>query len=442
MSSSPDTTPIRRKPFHGTCDIAGEEVALVTRVLESRNWSSFKGGTEGWDVRTCLAIPSAEAATHGETAIRFLGGRFVRDLEAEVARDTGTRFAISANSATSALVMALGAINIEPGDEVLVPCLSFNASATAILVFNAFPVFCEVKPDTLCIDPVDLEAKITQRTRAIMVVHFAGNTADMDAIMAIAQRHKLRVIEDCAQAPGVRYRGRAVGSIGDAGVFSYTETKNITCGEGGMVVTDDTRIAGKCRLIRNHGEGVTDVDWPDEDLANVIGMNFRLTELQAAVALPQNRALAERNRIRNANWRRLVDGLADHAAELAPFRLEDGAEFACHVMYWSWRPTKPGHPDRAELIKRMGRLGVPVGVAYGRLMHENPLYVRRIAYGKNGYPWNGEKPTNVALSTYGTGACPRTEALNKTLVSFRFINPPNGERDMDDVVAAFRRVLD
>jgi perosamine synthetase len=337
--------------------------------------------------------------------------------------------------------MALGAIGIEPGDEVLVPCLSFNASATAILFYNAFPVFCEVKPDTLCIDPDDIESKITGKTKAIMVVHFAGNTADMDRIQEIARRHGLKVIEDCAQAPGVSYRGAAVGSIGDAGIFSYTETKNITCGEGGMVVTNDPAVARKCRLIRNHGEGITDVAWSDDELANVIGMNFRLTELQAAVALPQNRALAERNRLRNENWRRLLDGLGDLSSELVPFRVEPGAGFACHVMYWSWRPAGAARPDRATLIRRLGELGIPVGVAYGRLMHENPLYVRRIAYGKNGYPWNGEKPTNVALSTYGTGACPRTEALNSTLISFRFVNPPNTVADMDDVVAAFRAVL-
>jgi perosamine synthetase len=433
--------PIRIKPFEPTCFISGNEIELVTECLTSRNWSSFKGGTEGWKLEDCIKMPSVRAATYGGTEIRFLGGKFVRQLEADVARASGVEFAVSANSATSALVMAVGALDIEPGDEIIVPCLSFNASATAILFYNAIPVFCEIKTDTLCIDPADLEKKITPRTKAIMVVHFAGNTCDMDAIMSIAKRHGLKVIEDCAQSPGVAYKGRAVGSIGDAGVFSYTETKNISCGEGGMLITNDPRAAMKARLIRNHGEGVTEGEWSDDDLANIVGMNFRLTEIQAAVAVPQFESLTGRNAIRNENWRRLVDGLSSYADELTPFRVEDGAQFVCHVMYWRWRPRRPGRPDRAALIAALRELGIPVGVAYGRLMHENPLYTNRVAYGRNGYPWNAYPVSEQAFASYGTGACPRTEALNRELISFRFVNPPNSIRDMDDVVAAFCRVL-
>lgn len=433
--------PTRIKPFESTCFISGNEIELVTECLESRNWSSFKGGTEGWKLEDCVTMSSADAAAYGPTEIRFLGGKFVRQLEAEVARATGTKFAVSANSATSALVMALGALDIEPGDEIVVPCLSFNASATAILFYNAIPVFCEVKPDTLCIDPADLEKKVTERTKAIMVVHFAGNTCDMDAIMAIANRRGLKVIEDCAQAPGVGYKGRSVGSIGDAGVFSYTETKNITCGEGGMLITNDARVAKKARLIRNHGEGVTGDDWAEDDLANIVGMNFRLTEIQAAVAVPQFQSLAERNRIRNENWQYLVDNLAQYADELVPFQVERGADFACHILYWRWQPKRPGRPDRAGLLASMRELGIPLGTAYGRLMHENPLYTKKVAYGRHGFPWNSYPVSDVALASYGTGACPVTEALNQQLVSFKFVNPPNGIADMRDVVAAFCRVL-
>jgi dTDP-4-amino-4,6-dideoxygalactose transaminase len=263
----------------------------------------------------------------------------------------------------------------------------------------------------------------------------------MDAIMAIARRHNLKVIEDCAQAPGVGYKGKAAGSIGNAGVFSYTETKNITCGEGGMLVTDDPSVAKKARLIRNHGEGVTDESWSSEELANIVGMNFRLTEIQAAVALPQLADLPQRNHMRNENWRRLIEGLSPYADELRPFKVEEGADFACHVMYWSWVPVKRGRPDRATLIQAMNAEGIPLGVAYGRLMHENPLYTRRIAYGNGGYPWNAYPVSSAALATYGTGGCPLTEALNATLISFKFVNPPNTIADMDDVVAAFHRVL-
>lgn len=433
--------PRRTKPYHATCHLAGNEIELVTECLKSQNWSSFKGGTEGWDIHECATMTSAQALSYGATEIRFLGGRFVRALEAEVAAQTRTKFAISANSATSALVMALSAINLGPGDEVLMPCLSFNASATAVLFSNAVPVFCEVKADTLCIDPLDVARKITQRTRAIMVVHFAGNTADMDAIMAIAEENGLKVIEDCAQSPGVSYRGKPVGSIGDAGIFSYTETKNISCGEGGMVVTNDKNIAFKCRLIRNHGEGVTSSDWPEDDLVNVVGMNFRLTELQAAVAIPQVRALSSRNLVRNQNHQRLIEGLSRYADELIPYTIEDGADFACHVMYWRWEPRSANRPTRQELIQAICKEGVPIGVAYNRLMHENPLYERRIAWGNKGCPWTCRAIPEAVFKTYGRGACPVSENLNDKLISFRFVNPPNGLDDMDDVVAAFVKVL-
>ena len=433
-------TPIRTKAFQPTCFISGNEIELVTECLKSHNWSSFKGGTEGWDLEECATMPSARAAQFGPTEIRFLGGRYVRQLESEVATATHTEFAVSANSATSALVMALGALDIEPGDEVLVPYLSFNASATAILFYNAVPVFCEIKLDTLCLDPNDLEAKITRRTKAIMVVHFGGNATNMDAVMAIAKKHDLKVIEDCAQSPGVAYNGKPVGGIGDAGIFSFTETKNISCGEGGMLITNNARIAMKARLIRNHGEGLTEDDWPDQDLCNIIGMNFRLTELQAAVAIPQYRSLGERNAIRNENWSRLLGGLAGYGNELWPIKIEPGTEHACHIAYWHWRP-KTGHPDRETLIAAMRAAGIPLGVAYRRLMHENPIYTRQIAYGTRGCPWACHPPSDVASATYGTGACPKSEAVNAALVSFKFVNPPNTVADMDDVVAAFRQVI-
>ena len=141
-----------------------------------------------------------------------------------------------------------------PGDEVLVPSMSFNATATAILAYNAIPIFCEVKDDTFCIDPDDIIKKLTERTKAIMVVHLGGNGADMDNVVEIAKRNNLFIIEDCAQAPGVKYKNKLLGTLGDVSVFSLTETKNISCGEGGLLITDNKKVAMKSRLIRNHGE--------------------------------------------------------------------------------------------------------------------------------------------------------------------------------------------
>lgn len=395
--------PVRTRPFAPPCFAGGRERELLLDALDSAQWSGFRAGIDGRDAREVCAIPSADARDLEPAAVRFLGGRYVRLLEALFAERTGRRYAVACNSATSALVMAAGAIGIQPGDEVLVPCMSFHATATAVLPFGGVPVFVEVDPATLCIDPADAEAKITSRTRAIVPVHLGGIPAAMDAVLDLARRHGLKVIEDCAQALGARYRGRDVGGIGDAGVFSLTETKSITCGEGGVVVTDDPSITVKCRLIRNHGEGTADESWSDAELRNVVGMNFRLTELQAAVAVAQLEQLDERNRIRNENARFLIERLP-----FVPQRVDPGSEPAYFVLKFRDR-------DRDRLVRALAAEGIPAVAGYPRLLHQMPLFA---AY----------------------GACPRSVEVNRELFWFSFIHPPNTTGDMGDVVRAVRKV--
>lgn len=392
--------PVRTRPFAPNCHIGGRERELLLDALESCSWSGFRAGTDGRDARELCAIPSADAR---DLDLVYLGGRYVRMLEAMFAERMRTTFAIACNSATSGLMLALGALELAPGDEVLVPCMSFHATATTIVASGARPVFVEVDPDTLCIDPIDAASKITPRTRAIMVVHLGGMLASMDAIVDLARRHRLKIIEDCAQALGAKHRGRYAGAIGDAGVYSLTETKNITCGEGGVVVTNDARIAMRCRLLRNHGEAHVD---------DVLGMNYRLTELQAAVAVAQFEQLDERNRIRNENARHIIDGLR-RFPRFTPQRLEEGCEPACYMLKFRYRGA------RDELVRRLHAEGIPVIPGYERLLHENPIHIRR----------------------FGATSLPRSEAINRELLWFPFINPPNTRDDMDDAVRAIEKVL-
>jgi dTDP-4-amino-4,6-dideoxygalactose transaminase/ectoine hydroxylase-related dioxygenase (phytanoyl-CoA dioxygenase family) len=376
--------PIRTRPFAGPCHIAGRERELVLEVLESGEWSGFR------------AVSDVDNP-------RFLGGRRVRELEARFAERAETRFAVACNSATSALIMALGAVGIRPGDEVLVPPMTFTATATAPLVWGARPVFVDVDERTHCMDPIDAARKITPRTRAMIPVHLAGNSADMDALRALARTHSLRVIEDAAQALGVRYRGRAVGSIGDAGVFSLTEMKTITCGEGGILVTDDPSIAQKARLIRNHGETVDDI----------IGFNFRLTEIQAAVALAQLDALDERLARRHQNALYLMDRLRRVAGLLPPL-VTEGADPKWYILKWLWR----GQPSRDVIARRLADEGIPITPGYPRLLHQLPLHTNR----------------------FGAASCPVAERINGEMLWFGAINAPNTLTDMDDVVRAFEKV--
>ena len=219
-----------------------------------------------------------------------------------------------------------------------------------------------------------------------MVVHLGGNIADMDSIMNIAKKYNLKVIEDSAQAPLLKYKNKLAGTIGDVGIFSFTETKNITCGEGGMLVTNNPDIAFKARLIRNHGEGVAKDSWSDRQLVNLIGMNFRLTEFQAAVAIPQLEDLENRNNKRIENYEFLKENLSKYDFLLHP-SIENGAEYAPYIVKWKYIQNDNDMPSRDMIVKALNAEGIPVTGGYGRLMYENPIFSRKIAYGLKGYPF-------------------------------------------------------
>ena len=219
-------------------------------------------------------------------------GARVEEFEAVFARYVGARHAVATSSCTSALHMALVAIGIGEGDEVLVPAFTFVATANAVEYCRARPVFVDIDLDTFNLDPADLEARITPRTRAIIPVHLFGLAASMTAVLELAQRHGLRVIEDAACAVGTLYRGRHVGAFGAAGCFSFHPRKVITTGEGGMLVTDDASLADRARSLRNHAAAVSDLERHAANGTRLpsfreIGFNYRMTDLQAAIGLAQ-----------------------------------------------------------------------------------------------------------------------------------------------------------
>lgn len=409
------------------------ERRLINEVLDRGEISRFMGSpTPGID--DVLVMPSVEAENYSPQYFTFLGGRMIRRFEADAARYFGVKYIVSANSATSCLSMALAASGVGPGDEVITTCMSFNATAMSILMFNSIPVFVDVSPKNFCLDPVEVEKAITPRTKAILVVHLLGIPADMDAIMAIAERHGLVVIEDCAQAPGTKIGGRYVGTIGHAGIFSLQETKNFQTGEGGLLATNDPAIARKARLIRNHGESVPDDTWSDEDLVNVVGFNFRMTELTAAFGVAQMAKLPENNRIRAENTRYLTKALSGLPGLLTvPF----DAEWVPHIMPMLYDAEKTG-VSRSLVLRALREEGVPVGSGYVRLMGENPLFTRRVAYGRTGCPWTcaGEGYIPPIFP------CPIAKnLLHDRFIWFYHINRPNGPAEMAQIAEAFHKVF-
>jgi dTDP-4-amino-4,6-dideoxygalactose transaminase len=208
---------------------------------------------------------------------RFILGPNVSALEQEIAEYLGVKHAIGVASGTDALVIALRAAGVEPGDEVIVPAFSFFATAGTVMTIGARPVFVDINPDTYLIDTAAIEAAITPRTKAIIPVHLYGQPADMDELMAIAQKHGLKVIEDNAQAIGAVYKGKKTAAIGDIGCLSFFPSKNLGAyGDGGMVTTNDDRMAEKVRMLRVHG-------WKKKYFPEMLGYNSRLDEMQAAI---------------------------------------------------------------------------------------------------------------------------------------------------------------
>ena len=321
------------------------------------------------------------------------------------------------------------------------PAISYTATASAVLLFNSIPVFADVDPDSFCIDPAAIERAITPRTRAIMPVHLTGNVADMDAILATARRHKLVVIEDAAQAIGASWNGRKAGTLGNAGVFSFQQSKNIMTGEGGMIVTDDPEIARRCRLIINHGEVAFDDGHSAEDLTNIVGCNFRMPELCAAVGRAQLRKLETVNAWRTRN----ADVLRHELAGLPGLRLPpsqrhgNGPGRDVPHLFVALHDAAEMGASRAAFVAALRAEGVPVGTGYTRPMYANPTFLKKIAFGGKGCPWTCQGHSEV---DYRHGLCPVGEnLLNEQFLWFYHIAYASTENDMREIGRAVQKVV-
>lgn len=280
-------------------------------------------------------------------------------LEAAWAANCGVRHAVFMANATVALQALLEALGLVPGDEVITVSFSFNATASAVIRAGAKPVFVDVTESDFNIDPELVESAITPRTRAIMPVHLYGLTADMDPLASLAERYGLTLVEDAAQAIGARYHGRSAGQLGVAAVFSLYATKNVTAGEGGMVTTDDDRLADRLRILRNHG-----MRSRYEHVA--LGSNLKPTDIGAAIALAQLAELDRRTEKRRRNATRLSDGLDGHLVPIVPA----GRDHAWH----QYTLRIPGRRDRVASALR--ERGIGAEIYYPVPIHRQP-YLRR-----------------------------------------------------------------
>ena len=289
----------------------------------------------------------------------FIGGPHVRELESEIAEYCGTRHAVACGNGTDALFLILAAMGIGKGAEVITTPFTFIATAEAIAHVGATPVFVDVEPDTYNLDVSQIEAAVTERTRAIMPVHIFGQCADMDPIREIARRHDLRVIEDACQAIGATYRGARAGSLGDVAAFSFFPSKNLGCaGDGGILTTDDEELAQACRKLANHGTTV-------KYYHDTIGVNSRLDALQAAILRVKLPHLDRWNAERRAAAARYDELLADTGLTLTATR--EYGESVVHLYIVR-------HPERDRLMEALRDAGIGTAAYYPVPLHRQEAF--------------------------------------------------------------------
>lgn len=311
----------------------------------------------------------------------------IAELEGLFREAYGARYALAVGSGTAALDCCVWAAGVEPGDEVITTPLVPGYVVTPILHLNAIPVFSDVDPHTLCLDPAALEAAITPATKAILVVHLNGHPAEMDAINGVAARHGLRVIEDCAHSQGSLYHGRPTGTLGDLGAFSLQSVKNLACGEGGMVLTGDEELHERAQLVGHHPVRLDQCLQREEYrryLDTGLGWNYRMHLLSAAIGVVQMRHLEETMALRRRN----AEQINAAVAELPGLRGTYVAPGCLHTYYsqvLTLHPEEIGGVSLARFLAAVRAEGVrayPLECP----VHEFPLFQDRQFYGK-GCPW-------------------------------------------------------
>jgi perosamine synthetase len=409
--------PVRTELFKAYNTIGAEERKAVDEVLRSGVLSKYLGS---W---------------HPD----FFGGPKVQELEKMWSERIGVKHSVTVNSNTSGLITAMGAVGIQPGDEVIVSPYSMSASAVAPIFWGGVPVFADIDENNFCMSPESISSKITPRTKAILIVHIFGQAAAMDEIMEIAKANNLYVIEDVAQAPYSIYKERHLGTIGHLGVFSLNYHKHIHTGEGGIITTNDDRLAERCQLIRNHGETVVEAKGVT-NIQNIFGYNFRLPEMESAIGIEQIKKLDKLvdDRISNAKY------LEENLKSIPYFDVCIPPSYVKHNYYQ--QPMKY-FADQNHGLHRDQYLKVISAELPSSFMREEdplisggyvkPLYLQPI-YQRKAFNLYHHKPDEL---DYSPGICPVVERMHfHELITHEFMRPSMSKSDMDQVIEAFYKI--
>tara|TARA_B100001059_G_scaffold96256_1_gene95518 strand:+ start:3142 stop:4422 length:1281 start_codon:yes stop_codon:yes gene_type:complete len=405
---------IINKNYRSYNTIGQEELDAAKSVLETGVLSKFLGC---WD-------PD------------FYGGSKVKEFERAWEKQFKVKHAVTVNSWTSGLIAAIGAIDIEPGDEIIVSPWTMCASATAILHWNAIPVFADIENETFNLCPKSVLKNITSQTKAILAIDIFGHSCDFKSLKKIAEDNNLKLITDTAQAPGSLYNGKLTGTQSDVGGFSLNYHKHIHTGEGGVIVTNDTKIYEKLLLIRNHAEAVVG-DKGVTDLVNMVGYNFRLGEIESAIGIEQLKKVSKYVAKRQKIATQLNEGLKDLKGLRIPIT-KKGCTHSYYI-YGLILNLEVIGVSRKKIIDALEAEGVEGLIAGYANLHLLPIFQNKIAYGSQGFPWSSDICKREV--SYDKGICPIAEELHDT--SFLGYEVCLHDLDNDEVeliIQAFKKV--
>lgn len=434
-----------RRDFLGTTSLAGASLAFglpqitvgagsVAKPAKLGGVKAHPGGFPGWPVydqteeKALLDVLKSGRWFRGS-------GPAVAEFEKEYAGLTGAKHCLATSCGTSALTTALGALDIGPGDEVIIPPYTFIATYNVVVLNYALPIFVDTDPESFQIDANQIEAAITKETKAILPVHIGGSPADLDKILEVAGRHRLPVIEDACQAHLAEWRGRKVGTLGLAGCFSFQASKNLNSGEGGAVLTDNPQFAEICYNFHNQGRA-KQVTGYDFTYSGTRGSNLRLSEFQGRLLLAQmTRVIEQTNRrTENANY---LTKLLNEIPGIKPAKLYEGTtRSAYHLYMFSYDKDRFAGLDKGRFISALGAEGVPASGGYGPMNTE--AYVSGLARNPRFLRVYGEKRMQEWLDQNRN--CPQNDKVCERAVWFTQNMLLGPRSDMDQIADAIRKI--
>ena len=394
--------PIRKHPFHQWPVFDSRERAQLDDVLNSASWGGFPS-------------PNRKAAEFSQRFAEF----------------QGARYAMPVSSGTTALETALKALEVGPGDEVIVPAITFAATAYAPLTCNALPVFADVDAETVCIDPESVRKLITPRTRAIIPVHYGASLADLDTLTKIANEYSIPMVEDCAHVPGAQWRGRGAGTVGALGCFSFQSTKPMTAGEGGAITVSDPDLESKCQSLINCGRRRSG----DTFESPLMGANYRMTEWQCGILLAQIERAPEQIEFKSAMAARLREGLNRIPGIHAIARDPRVTRETIYAFIFKIDETQLG-TSRNSFVKAIRAEGIPCGIGNDPV-YRSALFPRDSRAYRTACELTGKKPGSEEIN------CPVAERLfEHEIVALPHECLLGGESDVDDIIAAAKKVAE